>query len=74
LSGAGLPRIRRACPDRQSLDGFTAGVGFVAHASKALLPKFCYLQPYRTLLDERQPHQTLDVDVRYLSRSMGNAP
>ena len=25
VAGAGLPRFRRACPDRQSLDGFTAG-------------------------------------------------
>ena len=25
VAGAGSPRFRRACPDRQSLDGFTAG-------------------------------------------------
>jgi hypothetical protein len=30
-------------PDRQPLDGFTAGVG--SHASKTLLAEFCYLQP-----------------------------
>ena len=44
ITSAGLPRFRRACPDCQSLDGFTAGVGPLAHASKALLAEFCYLQ------------------------------
>jgi hypothetical protein len=42
--------------------------------SKALLAEFCYLQPQRSLSDEGQRHQTLYVNVRYLSRSMGNAP
>ena len=42
--------------------------------SKALLAEFCYLQPQRSLSDEGQRHQTLYVHVRYLSRSMGNAP
>ena len=41
--------------------------------SKALLAEFCYLQPQRSLSDERQRHQTLYVNVRYLSRSLGNA-
>lgn len=51
-------------PDRQSLD-FTAGVGSLAHASKALLAEFCYLQPQRSLSDEGQRHQPLCVNVRY---------
>ena len=42
--------------------------------SKALLAEFCYLKPQRSLSDEGQRHQTLYVNVRYLSRSMRNAP
>ena len=42
---AGFPVSGAPIPPRQSLDGFTAGVGSLAHASKALLAEFCYLHP-----------------------------
>ena len=73
VTGAGSPRFRRACPDRQSLDGFTAGVA-PGPCQQGAAPRVLLFAAQRSRLDERQPHQTLYLNVRYLSRSMGNAP